>query len=59
MCYLALYCVYGLLVLVNLGAERHQVAQPLFHVSLVGTQETLLLLYLALHSDTLVAQAFD
>ena len=56
-CSVVVVCVYGLLVLVNLGAERHQVAQPLFHVSLVGTQETLLLLYLALHTGTLVAQS--
>ena len=54
--YLALDGVYGLLVAVNLRAERHQVAEPLLDVGLVGTQQALLLLYFALHPGTLVAQ---
>lgn len=57
--YFLLYPVDGLLVLVNLRVKHHQVVKSFLYVGLVCTQKPLLLLYLALHSGTLVTQSLD
>ena len=54
-----LYSVDRLLPLVDFAVYHHQVVEPLLYVGLIGTQEALLLLYLALNARALVAESPD
>ena len=52
-----LNAVNVLLMTVNLAVYHHQIAETLLYVSLIGTQRSLLLLYLLLHGRALRLQS--
>ena len=52
-----LNAVNVLLMTVNLAVYHHKIAETLLHVSLIGTQRSLLLLYLLLHGRALRLQS--